>query len=190
VDGGVPKTANIDVAVERGAQLIIVYNPFRPFIHPDPTLPPSLQVQFRLKRIADQGLFSVMNQVIRTLLHTRLHLDVEQFRKDPYFEGDILLIEPDETDLRFFNYNPLSFWLLIPSAVEGLRSVLRAIEQRFEEIRSVFQVYGIETSRHFVREELKRLRTLEEQERFQELKELLHTEHTRREIRLARGGEE
>src|SRR5262249_43519673 len=30
LDGGVLKTANIDLAVEKGAELIICYNPFRP----------------------------------------------------------------------------------------------------------------------------------------------------------------
>src|SRR5438034_9159094 len=31
VDGGVRRTANIDVAIEHGAELVICYNPFRPF---------------------------------------------------------------------------------------------------------------------------------------------------------------
>ena len=31
VDGGVRRTANIDVAIEHGADLVICYNPFRPF---------------------------------------------------------------------------------------------------------------------------------------------------------------
>ena len=33
VDGGVLRTANIDVAIEQGANLIICYNPFRPYLH-------------------------------------------------------------------------------------------------------------------------------------------------------------
>jgi NTE family protein len=33
VDGGVRHTANIDIAIEKGADLIICYNPFRPFIN-------------------------------------------------------------------------------------------------------------------------------------------------------------
>ena len=31
IDGGVRHTANIDIAIEKGADLIICYNPFRPF---------------------------------------------------------------------------------------------------------------------------------------------------------------
>ena len=34
VDGGVRRTANIDVAIEHGADLVICYNPFRPFSNP------------------------------------------------------------------------------------------------------------------------------------------------------------
>ena len=33
VDGGVRHTANIDIAIEKGADLIICYNPFRPFLN-------------------------------------------------------------------------------------------------------------------------------------------------------------
>ena len=35
VDGGMRHTANIDVAIEKGADLIICYNPFRPVPEPD-----------------------------------------------------------------------------------------------------------------------------------------------------------
>ena len=34
VDGGVRRTANIDVAIEHGADLVICYNPFRPVLEP------------------------------------------------------------------------------------------------------------------------------------------------------------
>lgn len=189
VDGGVRKTANIDVAVEKGAKLIVVYNPFRPYVHPNPTLPPKLQRRYGLKRIQDDGFFSVMNQTLRTLLHTRLHLGIEAYRKDPYFDGDIILIEPSETDLKFFNINPVAFWERIPSALHGFRSCLLAIEERFEELRSIFQVYGIELSRHFIREELRRLKEAELKGDLQGLKELLETQGKRREIRLAQRGE-
>ena len=33
VDGGIRRTANIEVAIEQGADLIICYNPFRPFVN-------------------------------------------------------------------------------------------------------------------------------------------------------------
>lgn len=189
VDGGVRKTANIDVAVEKGAKLIIVYNPFRPYVHPAPTLPSRELRRYRLKRIRDDGLYSVLNQTLRTLLHTRLHLGLEQYRRDPYFDGDIILIEPSESDLKFFNINPVAFWRRIPSALHGFRSCLLAIEERFEELRSIFQVYGIEISRHFIREELRRLKEAELKEDYTRIQELLQSSEAKKEIRLVQGGE-
>jgi hypothetical protein len=130
-----------------------------------------------------------MNQTLRTLLHTRLHLGIEQYRRDPYFDGDIILIEPSETDLKFFNINPIAFWMRIPSALHGFRSCLLAIEERFEEVRSIFQVYGIEISRYFIREELRRLKQAEMKENYPEIEELLEHEEKRKDIRLVQRGE-
>ena len=104
VDGGVRRTANIDVAIEHGADLVICYNPFRPF---------SNRVRRRFDRerdayelegqpLADQGMLTVLNQVFRTLLHSRLQFGLRQYQDDPNFQGDIILIEPKETDLHFF----------------------------------------------------------------------------------------
>ena len=183
IDGGVRKTANIDVAVEKGAQLIVVYNPFRPIVNPAPTLSPAVRERTGLRYIREGGMGAVLNQVLRTLLHTRLHLGIEQYRKDPYFEGDIILIEPTESDMRFFNINPLAFWLRTTSAEQGFRSTILSIEKRFDEIRSIFNVYGIELSRHYVREEIRRLK--QARDRDDRIREVLEQEQPRREIRLA-----
>ena len=51
VDGGVRRTANIDVAIEHGADLIICYNPFRPFCN---------RTGYRIR---NHGVLSVLNQV-------------------------------------------------------------------------------------------------------------------------------
>src|SRR5258705_3211006 len=71
VDGGVRRTANLDVAIEHGADLVVCYNPFRPYNNPvsrisrrgEPGAP-----------LADHGMLAVLNQVFRSMLHSRLHL--------------------------------------------------------------------------------------------------------------------
>ena len=99
VDGGVRRTANIDVAIEHGADLVICYNPFRPF---------SNRVRRRFDQrdaaatsttarcMADGGLLSILNQVFRTLLHSRLQYGLRQYQDDPNFQGDIIVVEPKE----------------------------------------------------------------------------------------------
>ena len=52
-------------------------------------------------------MLTVLNQVLRTLLHSRLQLGIRQYQDDPHFQGDIILLEPGETDLTFFKMAPL-----------------------------------------------------------------------------------
>lgn len=183
VDGGVRKTANIDAAAEHGAKLIIVYNPFRPIVNPAPHLSSDLRKKSGARYLSESGIFTVLNQVLRTLLHTRLHLGVETYRRDPNFDGDLIVIEPTESDQKFFSINPLAFWLRVTAAEQGYRSTILSIERRFDEIKSILQVYGIEISRHFVREEVRRLKTAHESD--EKIRAILEEEHPRRDIRLA-----
>ena len=149
VDGAVRKTANIDVAVETGADLIVCYNPFRPFYN---------QVVSRYSReeghhsvegkyISDQGVISVLNQVFRILLHTRLQYGMDLYRRDPRFQGDIILIEPAEYDYQFFGMNPLSFWDRQQAAQKGYESVRESIERKFPILKRILNAYGIDVGR-------------------------------------------
>src|ERR1041385_6716176 len=83
VDGGVRRTANIDVAIEHGADLVICYNPFRPF-HNRVRRVNGKNGEYTIEGqlLADSGLLTVINQVFRTLLHSRL-----QYGLRPYQDG-------------------------------------------------------------------------------------------------------
>src|SRR6266571_3528699 len=74
VDGGVRRTANIDVAIEHGAELVICYNPFRPFHNRVVRrfVPEKGRYEIDGRPLASQGMLTVLNQVLRTLLHSRL----------------------------------------------------------------------------------------------------------------------
>jgi NTE family protein len=150
VDGGVRNTANVDVAIDKGADLIIVYNPFRPFVnfvsHADAEEEPSPFFS-DARYLADRGLKFVMNQVFRMLLHSRLKLGMQRYMTDDRFQGDIVLLEPRERDAEFFALNPLAFWKRAEAAAHGFNSVRQTIEQNFEPLREVFARYGLEMSR-------------------------------------------
>ena len=99
VDGGVRRTANIDVAIEHGADLVICYNPFRPFSNRvRRTSTRTAATRSKGQLLADGGVLIVLNQVFRTLLHSRLQYGLRQYQDDPNFRGDIVVIEPKETD--------------------------------------------------------------------------------------------
>lgn len=153
IDAGVRKTANISQAVKHGAQLIIAYNPFRPFVayHAD-------QLLHGQRTITDMGIATVLNQAFRTLLHTRLMLGIEKLRLDPNFHGDVIVIEPSETDIKFFNINPLAFWQRAESAEHGFTSVKEAIERHFPQIDRILSRYGIQTDLRLLRRTMDQFR--------------------------------
>jgi predicted acylesterase/phospholipase RssA len=160
VDGGVRRTANIDVAIEHGAELILCYNPFRPIYNrviPRPT--PDGSYDFEGVPLAVRGLIAVLNQVFRTLLHSRLQYGLREFQANPNFRGDIIVIEPQESDVSFFRMNPLAFWERRVAAEHGYLSVTQSIERQFERVRQILASYGIQLTRRETRERLEKIRT-------------------------------
>src|SRR5262245_57176633 len=159
VDGGVRRTANIDVAIEHGADLVICYNPFRPFSNRVARryVPERNEYQLEGRPLADQGMLTVVNQVFRTLLHSRLRLGIRQYQDDPHFQGDIILLEPAETDHTFFKMQPLNLWSGRSAGAHGYLSVTQSIDAHYELIRNILQSYGILMTRKEVREGLERL---------------------------------
>ncbi|MEO8601739.1 MAG: patatin-like phospholipase family protein [bacterium] len=160
VDGSVRRTANLDVAVEHGADLIICYNPFRPF---------SNRVRRRFDRetgeyryegplLADGGALSVLNQVFRTLLHSRLQYGLRQYQDDPSFRGDIIVIEPRETDIHFFELNALAYWERLRAARLGYVSVSESIDRHYEPVKAILERYGLTMTRRQVRQSMERMR--------------------------------
>ncbi len=147
VDGGVRHTANIDVAIEKGADLIICYNPFRPFLNRIDADQEASSYFADGRYLSDRGLKVVLNQVFRTLLHSRLKLGIQRYLADDRFKGDIVLIEPRESDANYFAVNPLAFWKRSEAVRHGFESVHETIEQNFAQLLDVFGRYGLEMSR-------------------------------------------
>jgi predicted acylesterase/phospholipase RssA len=143
VDGGVRHTANIDIAIEKGADLIVCYNPFRPFMN-RVDLPQGDTPYFSEGRyLSDRGMKVIVNQVFRTLLHSRLKLGVARYIADDRFQGDIVLLEPRERDANFFALNPMAFWKRSEAVRHGFESVRKTIEQNYDQLAEVFGKYGL-----------------------------------------------
>jgi predicted acylesterase/phospholipase RssA len=155
IDGGVRRTVNIDVAIEHGADLVIAYNPFRPFNNE--RLAGATRGQHG-SALADHGLFAVVNQVFRSLLHSRLHIGLNQYRDDPSFQGDIILIEPTDSDDTFFQMFPLDFWARRKAAEHGYLSVAGSIQAHYDTIETILRRYGIQMNPAPTHEGIERIR--------------------------------
>lgn len=160
VDGGVQETANIDIAINKGASLIICYNPFRPYDNKVliKYIRKENRYESRDKRLSDDGVMAVLNQIFRALFHSRLHAALDRYRQDPKFKGDIILIEPKADDAAFFGLNPLVFGNRINAAVLGYKSVRNSIEERYDEIKKILSSYGITIDRRNVEKEISKMK--------------------------------
>ena len=158
VDGGVRNTANIDVAIEKGADLIVCYNPFRPFLNKIDEEGGDWSYFANGRYLADRGLKAVMNQVFRTMLHSRLKLAMQRYLADDRFKGDIVLLEPREHDATFFALNPMAFWKRSQAVKHGFESVRETIEQNFDELSGVLSCYGLKMSRSAARRRAEKAR--------------------------------
>jgi len=158
VDGGVRHTANIDVAIEKGADLVICYNPFRPFVNDVDKASAASAPSRRGDYLSDGGAKLVVNQVFRTLLHSRLELGIQRYLADDSFDGDIVLLEPHEQDESFFAIHPLAFWRRSEAMQRGFESVHATVEHHFGELAEVFGRYGLELSQRAARRRAKRMR--------------------------------
>jgi NTE family protein len=147
VDGGVRHTANIDIAIEKGADLIICYNPFRPFLNRIDADDGETSYFADGRYLSDRGMKVVVNQVFRTLLHSRLKLGIQRYLADDRFQGDIVLLEPREHDANYFATNPLAFWKRSEAVQHGFESVRGTIEQNYDQLQSVLERYGLEMDR-------------------------------------------
>jgi NTE family protein len=157
VDGGIRNTANIDVAIEKGADLVICYNPFRPFLN---RIDEEGQSRYFAagRYLSDRGMKMLINQVFRTLLHSRLRTALRGYLTDERFRGDIVVLEPREQDADFFAINPLAFWKRADAIRAGFESVRVTIEQNFDALEDVFARYGLRMDRRAAQRRAIRLR--------------------------------
>jgi predicted acylesterase/phospholipase RssA len=140
IDGGVQRTANMSLAARKNADLIICYNPFRPFLN----LPDGLDPNWRSMGSMGPGI--VLDQTFRSLLHSRLEQGIQRLAHDPRFQGDLLVLEPTETDARMFSISPLAFWKRALAAEAGYLSVKATLEQHHGRVSKIFEAYGIRTN--------------------------------------------
>ncbi len=140
IDGGVQRTANVSQAAAKGADLIIAYNPFRPYVN----LPDASGEAYR--SMARMGPAAVLDQTFRSLLHSRLELGVKRLALDPRFRGDLLLIEPTETNAEMFNISPVAFWKRALAAEAGYLSVKSTLERHHTRLTRIFESWGFKTN--------------------------------------------
>jgi predicted acylesterase/phospholipase RssA len=133
VDGGVMRTANVRVAVEKGADLVICYNPFT-----------RIRYERDGRSLVDHGPAALGSQLFRILLGARLDIAKELLYRDETIDADVVFIEPTDDDFEFFRINPLRHSQKERAAEHGYRAIRAGILANHEPLTEIFATHGIE----------------------------------------------
>jgi predicted acylesterase/phospholipase RssA len=132
VDGGLMRTANVRVAVEKGADLVICYNPFT-----------RIRYEREGRSLVDHGPTALGSQIFRILLGARLDLAKELLYRDETIDADVVFIEPTDDDFEFFRINPLRHSQKERAAEHGYRVIRAGILANHERLEEIFGTHGI-----------------------------------------------
>jgi NTE family protein len=149
VDGGIVSTTNVDIAVEAGAELIVVVNPLVPYVNDFSKQIPTL-FGSRARRVSDMGFPKIGYQTFKLLAHQRLH-ELAAHWKERYPGVDFVLIEPDADDELMFQTNILNYTSRLDVARHGFRSVTVKLAEDYDVLRETCARHGIEISATRVR---------------------------------------
>ncbi len=145
VDGGLHGTASLDLAIEAGAKLVICINPMVP-LNASRTHPQEHYIR-------EHGLQAIVNQTIRTLLHSSLRYHIKNLQAK-YPDVDIILIQPEWNDYRMFSYNPMYYGSRLLLAEHGFATVTMGILQHYDYYHQILMRHGIELRTDVIAREL------------------------------------
>ncbi|MBE2237065.1 MAG: patatin-like phospholipase family protein [Caldilineaceae bacterium] len=157
VDGGLHGTASLDLAIEAGAKLVICINSMVPL-----NAARAFPEQHYMRK---HGIQAIVNQTVRTLLHSTLRYHIKNL-KVKYPDVDIILIQPEWNDERMFSHNPMYFSSRLLLAEHGFSTVTNGLIENFDYYQQVLARHDIELHTDVVRQELDALRQQPGSEQF------------------------
>ena len=154
IDGSLRGSASLDLAIEKGATLVVCINPLVPYDNRSRESIPYLGKDGG--HLSGKGIQSIANQSLRILSHSGLHYHVKQLRR-AHPEVDIILIEPQAEDYQMSFYNIMRYSARLIVAQHGFESVTLDLASDYQYFKQVLTRHGIPISRSTVIEELSQI---------------------------------
>ncbi|HET9764946.1 MAG TPA: patatin-like phospholipase family protein [Casimicrobiaceae bacterium] len=104
VDGALNKTLHASVALDEGVDLLLCVNPLVPF----DANAAARRRRLTVEKIDHGGLPLVLAQTFRAIIHSRMKVGMEKYRRQ-YPHSDVLLFEPEREDADMFFANIFSY---------------------------------------------------------------------------------
>ncbi len=141
VDGAIRKTLHVDIAIEKGAEMIVCINPVVP-LRNDIDRRAIPMMGHRGRYISEKGFNYVWWQMLRLLLHSRIPLGFERYHS--YHPNvDIVLIEPRQDDYKMFFHNIMDYNARVPVYDHGFESTMKMLSENFDRYSAMFARHGI-----------------------------------------------
>jgi predicted acylesterase/phospholipase RssA len=141
IDGAAGKVEHADVALARGADLVVIVNPMVPFRNdPDREDLPTPLVGAR--HLRDKGLLAVYNQSAKMSTRTKLHQGIRRYQAS-HPNATFLLIEPREEEGDMFLHNPMSFTSRRRMLRYGYESTARLLTEERQRWETAFLRHDI-----------------------------------------------
>jgi predicted acylesterase/phospholipase RssA len=145
LDGSIGRLAHLDIAIERGAKLIVVINPRVPMDNDlERFCLPSLSYG-ECSSIADLGITFAWEQAQRIENKEKLELALAMYRRE-HPDVDIVLVEPGREESLLFFQSPMSSVARNHIMNYGYNLSLIQFQDRYERLREVFARHGIRTT--------------------------------------------
>jgi predicted acylesterase/phospholipase RssA len=138
VDGALKRTLHASVALEQGVKCLICINPLVPF---DARLPRRAGREAP-RRLVEGGLPAVLAQTLRTLVHSRLQVGMQRYRRE-FPDADVVLFEPRRDDTEMFVTNFFSYSGRRRLAEHAYQRTRRELAERRAELEPVLARHGI-----------------------------------------------
>lgn len=142
VDGALKKTLHASVALKAGVKLLVCINPLVPF---DARLA-SAEGLGAPKRLADEGLLTVLSQTFRALIQSRMKVGMDRYAHE-FPDADILLFEPARDDALIFFANVFSYADRRRLAEHAYSHTRRELRRRAAELEPVLARHGVRLDR-------------------------------------------
>lgn len=148
LDGSLHGNASLDLAIEAGAKLVVCVNSMVPF--------DASSVRPNEHYIRRRGLQGIINQSVRTLLHSSLRYHIKNLRVK-YPDVDVILIQPGLDDHEMFSHNPMHYSGRLAVAQHGFETVTIGLLRNIDYYRAVLARHDISLHTDLLEAELSAL---------------------------------
>ncbi len=144
MDGGVGRVAYMDVAINHGAELMMVLNPIQR-VENDRNRLCLTSISGECASIKEKGLSFIYDQAQRINTASRLYMAMKRYKAE-HPEKDFLLLQPDPSDAVMFLYNVVNLSARLEVINYGYRSTVATVTEQFDSYREYFAKCGIKVT--------------------------------------------